>query len=558
MTATITLSSEDEELFNRADALAREKRYEEAITEDGYRSLYHRDPWTDEWFGDGPEPLLPYLMEFLPNYMKEQALDYQKAYYTKLAQDREDSNLEKALTELFEDMIKPQTNLKKKKDKEPESPMLVVEEEPEPEAEEYVEEPVSEEAPVKEEETPATPEEDDDWRKSFIIVKKKKKKAKKEKKSEEQKPILTEEEKKKLRKKKKKAKKLRKKKLEYTDWFMNEFLSESEASEMYREYAGRVEELIEYCYDITSQFIKHYSYHKKYTWEEYLAWKEKRERKEAKKREKKEARRAYKEAYRKETAKYGYSQVVGGLEFKPLGAFYHDIMDVDAEFIPVGPDDTAYIPVAQRDRFEKYCENHPIDKKMQRNAQAYGISVFRYRRIKFLQKLNKKNKKKRKEVFGTANPFDRIYPTSKRQEKKFFEELRKKVEESSRQLRAQYDDMVSQGIVMPEDALRIVCDEDITREEYERLRKHYQRLWDMYKHSELYEKRMARMEEQERAADEVDRVIREINAPAERQRTKEVRKWFRKYGAKQNDPAFQIDEDDIVRLVDLSELSDYG
>ena len=73
-------TSEEERLIERAEVAARERRMEEAETEDGYVRLFHRDPWTDEWIGDGPEEDMPYLQEELDKvFGKKSAPDAKEA-----------------------------------------------------------------------------------------------------------------------------------------------------------------------------------------------------------------------------------------------------------------------------------------------------------------------------------------------------------------------------------------------------------------------------------------------------------------------------------------------
>ena len=53
--------SKEEEDRNRKETEARSKRLNMAGTEENYRKMFHRDPWTDEWLGPGPEEPLPFL-----------------------------------------------------------------------------------------------------------------------------------------------------------------------------------------------------------------------------------------------------------------------------------------------------------------------------------------------------------------------------------------------------------------------------------------------------------------------------------------------------------------
>ncbi len=65
----------EEDAIERAEIEARTKRIEEAGTVENYVKMFHRDFWTDEWLGPGPEEPMPYLEDFLPKKEQKKAME---------------------------------------------------------------------------------------------------------------------------------------------------------------------------------------------------------------------------------------------------------------------------------------------------------------------------------------------------------------------------------------------------------------------------------------------------------------------------------------------------
>ena len=71
--------SPEEYARRKKEEEARHKRMEAAGTEDNYVKMFQRDPYTDEWLGDGPEPPMPFLEDELEEEEQQTAMDERKA-----------------------------------------------------------------------------------------------------------------------------------------------------------------------------------------------------------------------------------------------------------------------------------------------------------------------------------------------------------------------------------------------------------------------------------------------------------------------------------------------
>lgn len=62
----------------KKEEAARQKRMDLAGTDDNYVKMFQRDPYTDEWLGDGPEPPMPFLEDDLDEEEQKKAMDERK------------------------------------------------------------------------------------------------------------------------------------------------------------------------------------------------------------------------------------------------------------------------------------------------------------------------------------------------------------------------------------------------------------------------------------------------------------------------------------------------
>lgn len=62
----------------KKEEAARQKRMDLAGTDDNYVKMFQRDPYTDEWLGDGPEPPMPFLEDELDEEEQKKAMDERK------------------------------------------------------------------------------------------------------------------------------------------------------------------------------------------------------------------------------------------------------------------------------------------------------------------------------------------------------------------------------------------------------------------------------------------------------------------------------------------------
>ena len=303
---------------------------------------------------------------------------------------------------------------------------------------------------------------------------------------------------KKLRKKRQKAedKQSRQVKYDIAYWWLECFLTKDEANRMYYKYAGRLEELVDACYDW-------YVY-----WKTYMCHDE-------------DNKLTSKEMYERLQIKYEDESTtvenVGGLKFKrrEVAEGYRREYNVDP-FKVKCPD----IPDEYWAEYEAWSDKHPL-KEFKKKAKKYpNMTAMGMRRITFLKQINKKNKSWQKNLM-LHDPITGSSFVSEKKMKAALEKQLKKYDEKRKDFVKLLDGLVKDGQISEGMANGWMGDTKLVRD---RIRKQWEAEYERAKIRQKHQRK--RYEHQKK--------------------TYEARKkWFKKHGGDIKDEGFVVIDDDL-------------
>lgn len=306
---------------------------------------------------------------------------------------------------------------------------------------------------------------------------------------------------KKLRKKRQKAEDKQQKQVKYdiAYWYLESFLKRSEADKLYYEYAGKLDELVEVCYNAAIYWSTYMTHNTNKTI-------------------------SSKEMYERLRAKYEDEATtvedVGGLKFKRIEVAERHRREYDVNPYTVKCPD---IPDEYWKEFEDWCDKNPI-KKFKKKAKKYpNMSAMGMRRICFLKQINKRNKGWRKNMM-LHDPLTGASFVSEKKMKAALQKQLKKYDEKRKDFVKLLDGLVKDGQISEEMANGWMGDTKLVRD---RVRKQW---YAEYERAKVREKHAKKVH-------------------AHQKKTYEARKkWFEKNGGDITDKGFVIiDEEEGIR-----------
>lgn len=240
-----------------------------------------------------------------------------------------------------------------------------------------------------------------------------------------------------------KKKKLKQEQYDRAYWFLNTWCEPWFADDLYAMYPD-VDDLVQFCCEYYEGWVTYCTHDE----DRFLTNEELVEYMEEKKEEEE-----------------SHIVDVGGMKFRPLTERYKHKKEYDIE-----DDTTPDIPAKYWKQFKKYCKKHPLDKP----SDLYP------RRVKFLKKINRRNKKFRKNMM-LLDPYTGLSMMS---EKKMVKRLNQIVEENKQRTKNFTEflkDMVDKGY-MTKDTMAEFVDKSSSVIDYARGRleeaKEAKKRWD--------------------------------------------------------------------------------
>ena len=279
---------------------------------------------------------------------------------------------------------------------------------------------------------------------------------------------------KKLRKKRKKVeyKQERQNKYDIAYWWLEEFLTKKESNRLYFEYAGRLDELVDVCYEWAMY------------WATYMTHDE-------------NTQLTAKEMYERLQEKYEDDATtvedVGGLKFKR-----REVAERYSREYNVNPYKVHFpdIPDEYWKEFCEWCKKQPI-KKFKKKAKKYGpyMSAMGMRRICFLKQINKRNKTWRKNLM-LHDPLTGASFVSEKKMKAALEKQLKRYDEKRKDFVKLLDGLVKDGQISESMANGWMGDTKLVRD---RIRKQWEAEYERAKIRQKHQKKQ--YEHQKRAYD---------------------------------------------------------
>ena len=303
---------------------------------------------------------------------------------------------------------------------------------------------------------------------------------------------------KKLRKKRKKmeSKAARQEQYDLAYWFLESWCTESFRDELYMKYAGKLEELVDFCCEYATAWAEDLTHDERpeMTAEDVMD------------------RVRYRQKEESEVV-----SDVGGIKFKRLGVAERKKREYVADpYEDPFPD----IPDEYWDEFSDWADKHPL-KEFKKLARSYGphiVDAIGMRRIVFLKKINKRNKSFRKNLLK-HDPLSGAQFVSK---KKYEAHMKRQLEKFDKQRLAfvkMLDEMVAKGQISPEMSERMMGDTKLVRR---RVLKRHQEEYERIK----FNQKQIKKENEKRKKEYEAR-----------------KKWFKDHGSDINAPAFTVEID---------------
>lgn len=276
----------------------------------------------------------------------------------------------------------------------------------------------------------------------------------------------------------KKVKKLRKKRKSYEEktlwhekcnvayYWLEKVLKPEFAWEYYTKYAGNLEGLVEDAYTTCIEWAQYMTYDepKTLSYEEMVTW-----------------------LINEEEDGKDVVLNVDGMKFKPIEVAHRHQREYIADPYE---DPFPSIPDEYWAEFEKWCDDHPL-KKYKKKAEKYGpnvVSPAGLRRIKFLKKLNKRNKGFRKNMM-LHDPITGSSFVSKKKMEAHIQKQLKKYDNRRREFIHMLDGLVAKGQISEDMANDMMGDTKLVRQRIlKRQREQYERIKFTQKQADKYNK----------------------------------------------------------------------
>lgn len=191
--------------------------------------------------------------------------------------------------------------------------------------------------------------------------------------------------------------------------------------------------------------------------------------------------------------------VEDGIRWEPVDVSYENRKEVEINY-----DGLVEIPDVHWDAFVKWSDKHPL-KEFKKKARKHGWSTIKERRIKFLKKLNKKNKSFQKQMV-LRDPITGMAFVSEKKMKKYNERAIERFAKQRKQYSKYVRKMVDKGYIS-EDYMETMLGDD--KEVIDRIKARYKRVED-------------------RAKKEAKKHEKELEH--KKKRDKERIDWFKKFG----------------------------
>lgn len=297
----------------------------------------------------------------------------------------------------------------------------------------------------------------------------------------------------------------RQEKYDIAYWALNSFFIPEESERIRREYVGRMEEMVDFLYEYVTE------------WAKYCTWTPGDGSRDIPIEE---------ISRRMEVRQIEESEVVldvDGMKFKRLEVAerkkrYYEV-DLYTNSFPDIPDE-------YWDEFDKWADKHPIKEfKKKAKKMGWGISAMGVRRATFLKKINKRNKKFRKNML-LHDPITGMSFVSEKKMKEHMEKQMKIYDKRRKEFAALLDEMVAKNEISEDLAIDWLGDSEEARERIKKRQKHEMEV------ARRAQKRKKEFEAQERHEKKVQ---------------EERAKWYKKFGGDINEPLkFCWDNEEIT------------
>lgn len=303
---------------------------------------------------------------------------------------------------------------------------------------------------------------------------------------------------KKLRKQRKKheSKVAKQQRYDLAYWFLECWCTKKFRNELYTKYAGKLEELVDFCCEYATAWAADLTYEDKpkLTIEDV----------------------ALNTAIRNQEDEETVVDV-GGLKFKR-----REVAEKKRKEYVADPYENPFpdIPDEYWDEFSNWADKHPI-KKYRKKAKSYGYNVvdaIGLRRIIFLKKINKRNKGFRKNLLK-HDPLTGAAFVSKKKYENHMKKQLTKFDKHRREFVKMLDEMVEQGQISEDLSEKLMGDTKLVRQ---RVLKRHEEAYKRIKFNEKEIKKENRRREKEYEA---------------------RKKWFKDHGTDINAPAFTVEID---------------
>lgn len=279
-------------------------------------------------------------------------------------------------------------------------------------------------------------------------------------------------------------------------WFLESWCTKKFRNELYYKYAGRLDELVQFCYEYAMAWCDELTNNNTETLTVNTIV----------------CRMIARHQEESDTV-----VEVGGLKFKPRSK-----TDISRREYVADPYENPFpdIPDEYWEEFSAWADKHPL-KQYRKKAASYGYHVVDasgLRRIAFLKKINRRNRGFRKNLLR-HDPLSGAAFVSKKKYKSHMQKQLHKFDQHRRKFIAMLDDMVESGQISPELSERMMGDTQLVRQ---RVLKRHQEAYDRIKFNQK----------------EIEKVNRRKKKEYEARK-----KWFKAHGSDIGAPAFTVDID---------------